>query len=121
VGGGFHADPFMLHIYAALAEKERRLISARTRAALQAAKARGKRTGRSGAVGSGLQSPGCRASHKPRPGAGGATDVGAIGARDGSGAEPAWDRDCGGRTVARSNRDPSNEAGGHLSGVALKT
>src|SRR5439155_6873508 len=46
---GADADPFMLHIYAALAEKERRLISARTRAALQAAKARGKRLGRNGA------------------------------------------------------------------------
>jgi DNA invertase Pin-like site-specific DNA recombinase len=31
----------MLHIYAALAEKERRLIGERTKAALQAAKARG--------------------------------------------------------------------------------
>lgn len=31
---GADADPFMLHIYAALAEKERALISARTRAAL---------------------------------------------------------------------------------------
>ena len=38
---GTDADPFMLHIYAALAEKERRMISARTRAALRAAKARG--------------------------------------------------------------------------------
>ena len=38
---GTDADPFMLHIYAALAEKERRMISARTRAALKAAKARG--------------------------------------------------------------------------------
>jgi DNA invertase Pin-like site-specific DNA recombinase len=46
---GPDADPFMLHIYAALAEKERRLISARTRAALQAAKARGKRLGQKGA------------------------------------------------------------------------
>src|SRR3954465_5172738 len=45
---GPDADPFMLYIYAALAEKERRLISARTRAALQAAKARGKRLGRNG-------------------------------------------------------------------------
>ena len=38
---GTDADPFMLHLFAALAEKERALISQRTRAALQAAKARG--------------------------------------------------------------------------------
>jgi DNA invertase Pin-like site-specific DNA recombinase len=31
---GADADPFMLHVYAALAEKERRLISERTRAAM---------------------------------------------------------------------------------------
>src|SRR4051795_1369076 len=46
---GADADPFMLHLYAALAEKERRLISERTRAALQASKARGTRLGRNGA------------------------------------------------------------------------
>ena len=39
---GSNADPFMLHIYAALAEQERRMISTRTKAALQMAKARGK-------------------------------------------------------------------------------
>jgi len=38
---GPDVDPFMLHIYAALAEKERVLISTRTKAALAAAKARG--------------------------------------------------------------------------------
>ena len=42
---GADADPFMLHIYAALAEKERRMISQRTREALQAAKAKGKKLG----------------------------------------------------------------------------
>ena len=42
---GRDADPFMLHLYAALAEKERRLISERTRAALQAKKAAGARLG----------------------------------------------------------------------------
>src|SRR4051794_23970318 len=42
---GPDVDPFMLHIYAALAEKERALISARTKDALTAAKARGVRLG----------------------------------------------------------------------------
>jgi DNA invertase Pin-like site-specific DNA recombinase len=42
---GADADPFMLHLYAALAEKERRLISERTKAALAARKAQGKRLG----------------------------------------------------------------------------
>ena len=38
---GADVDPFMLHIYAALAEKERRMISERTRAALAARKRQG--------------------------------------------------------------------------------
>jgi DNA invertase Pin-like site-specific DNA recombinase len=38
---GADADPFMLHVYAALAEKERRLISERTRSALASKKAKG--------------------------------------------------------------------------------
>lgn len=38
---GADADPFMLHLYAALAEKERSLISTRTRDALRAARERG--------------------------------------------------------------------------------
>jgi DNA invertase Pin-like site-specific DNA recombinase len=42
---GLDADPFMLHLYAALAEKERRLISERTKAALAARKAQGARLG----------------------------------------------------------------------------
>jgi DNA invertase Pin-like site-specific DNA recombinase len=43
---GADADPFMLHLYAALAEKERALISERTKAALAAAKARGQKLGK---------------------------------------------------------------------------
>ncbi len=42
---GIDADPFMLHLYAALAEKERRLISDRTRSALAARKAQGAKLG----------------------------------------------------------------------------
>ena len=42
---GRDADPFMLHLYAALAEKERRLISERTKAALAARKAQGASIG----------------------------------------------------------------------------
>jgi DNA invertase Pin-like site-specific DNA recombinase len=42
---GPNVDPFMLHIYAALAEKERALISERTKAGLAAAKERGTRLG----------------------------------------------------------------------------
>src|SRR3954471_11573637 len=38
---GRDADPFMMHLYAALAEKDRRLISERTKAALAAKKANG--------------------------------------------------------------------------------
>jgi DNA invertase Pin-like site-specific DNA recombinase len=42
---GADADPFMLDLYAALAEKERRLISRRTKDALAAKKAQGVRLG----------------------------------------------------------------------------
>jgi DNA invertase Pin-like site-specific DNA recombinase len=44
---GEDVDPFMLHIYAGLAEKERLMISDRTRAGLQAKKARGEALGAS--------------------------------------------------------------------------
>jgi hypothetical protein len=42
---GLNVDPFMHHIYAALAGQEHRLISERTKAGLAAARARGKRLG----------------------------------------------------------------------------
>jgi DNA invertase Pin-like site-specific DNA recombinase len=42
---GRDARPFMLHLYAALAEKERRLISERTKAALAIRKASGGKLG----------------------------------------------------------------------------
>jgi DNA invertase Pin-like site-specific DNA recombinase len=42
---GPDVDPFVLHLYAALAEKERALIASRTKSALAAAKAKGVRLG----------------------------------------------------------------------------
>ena len=42
---GPDVDPFVLHLYAALAEKERALIAGRTRSALAAAKAKGVKLG----------------------------------------------------------------------------
>ena len=42
---GADADPFMLHLYAALAEKERRQISERTRGALASRKLQGTKLG----------------------------------------------------------------------------
>lgn len=42
---GRQSDPFILHLFAALAEKERALISERTKAGLRAAKRRGQRLG----------------------------------------------------------------------------
>jgi DNA invertase Pin-like site-specific DNA recombinase len=45
-----HATEFQLHIFAALAQEERRLISERTKAALAQAKKRGVRLGKNGAA-----------------------------------------------------------------------
>jgi DNA invertase Pin-like site-specific DNA recombinase len=42
---GPEVDPFMLHIYAAVAQKEAALVSARTKAALAAARSRGTKLG----------------------------------------------------------------------------
>ena len=42
---GRDVDPFILHLYAALAEKERALISGRTKSALAATKAKGAKLG----------------------------------------------------------------------------
>ena len=49
---GTDIDPFMLHIHAALAQKERALISERTKAALRAAKGKGNGFGQPPAIGS---------------------------------------------------------------------
>jgi DNA invertase Pin-like site-specific DNA recombinase len=61
-----NADPFMLHIYAAVAEQERTKISERTKAALTAAKARGVKLGnpRPGRWAPELQQQGAEAVHR---------------------------------------------------------
>jgi DNA invertase Pin-like site-specific DNA recombinase len=61
---GRQDDPFVLHLYAALAQKERAMISSRTKSALQAAKARGTKLGmhaRSKREVRRLSAAGCRA------------------------------------------------------------
>jgi DNA invertase Pin-like site-specific DNA recombinase len=58
---GADTDPFLLHLYAALAEKERKLISERTKAAMKAAKARGVRIGGLRSKGFGVSTRGARA------------------------------------------------------------
>jgi DNA invertase Pin-like site-specific DNA recombinase len=60
---GADTDPFMLHLFAALAEKERRMIGQRTREALAEAKKHGKKLG-------GLRDFGRQAKHRSRAGAG---------------------------------------------------
>jgi DNA invertase Pin-like site-specific DNA recombinase len=57
------ATPFMLHIYAAVAEQEARAISARTKAGLAIAKQRGVKLGKTGAE---ILAPKYRAEAKAR-------------------------------------------------------
>jgi DNA invertase Pin-like site-specific DNA recombinase len=64
---GSDADPFMLHLYAALAEKERRLISQRTRDALAAKKAQGVKLGGLNAKGIANRQEALEQAEQPRP------------------------------------------------------
>ncbi len=88
---GADADPFMLHLYAALAEKERRLISQRTKDALAAKKAQGVKLG-------GLNAKGIRNRDEAKARAEALRPVlaelaGHVGARDRGRIDRARDRD----------------------------
>ena len=63
---GPNVDPFMLHIYASLAEKERALISERTKASLATAKRSRRKLGTAGSVETAARPPRSQiqASHK---------------------------------------------------------
>ena len=62
---GRDADPFMLHLYAALAEKKRSSISERTKAALAARKASGAKLGNPHNIhGAGLLAERCRSRRR---------------------------------------------------------
>ena len=78
---GADVDPFVLHLFAALAQKERMLISKRTKEGLGRADAAGHER-----VGQSVGSPG------------------------GGGAKPAQDRERDRRQVVRSDRDPPSRA-----------
>lgn len=68
---GRQADPFILHLYAALAEKERGLIAERTRAGLRSAKRRGQRLGmqaKSKAAARAIQKAGAQANREKAEG-----------------------------------------------------
>jgi DNA invertase Pin-like site-specific DNA recombinase len=64
---GADCDPFMLHIYAALAEKERRLISRRTKDALAVRKAQGKKLGGLNAGGIAMRDEALQRAEQLRP------------------------------------------------------
>ena len=104
---GPDVDPFMLHIYAAVAEKERSLISQRTKAALAAKKARGEPLGNPRLAEA--QSKGVARS-RPTPTLSPPTCdrlsivSATFGERDGARAERSPDRDGERRQMERDNR-----------------
>jgi Resolvase, N terminal domain len=105
---GADADPFMLHIYAALAQKERALISRRTKDALAAKKAQGVKIGppqRQGQC-----KPGCRARGGGVVAAGIHRTGRHVGARGRQCLELPADRHAGGGPVARCHVYPGTRA-----------
>ena len=100
---GRNVDPFTLHIYAALAEQERRMISQRTKAGLQAAKARGVQLGNPEMAAK--QAAGAAARDEAvRPRAGRDAGQGHVLARHGAGAHRARPRAAEGRRVVLPDR-----------------
>ena len=118
---GANCDPFMLHVYAALAEKERSLISDRTRAALAVKKTQGAKLGnRNQSAGSQrkgrLGEPGRRGRLRRKRTANRPADTG-IGSEEpcsrGGGVERTGGEDSARRSVVRLyGAQPANERSG---------
>ena len=107
-----HATRLTLHILAAVAEHEREMISARTKAALQAAKVRGVRLGRNAERLAPANHAAALDRCQPNKGRAGRTSrVGHVGSANRSGINCAWHPNGSRRALASRERYPRHAAG----------
>jgi DNA invertase Pin-like site-specific DNA recombinase len=105
---GADVDPFVLHLFAALAQKERALISQRTKLGLQAAKRRGVKLGGSTAGSERSQQEAAALTERMRPVmTGGCRSFGSQGS---SRTEPPQDRQCDRQQMVRCDSHPASKA-----------